>query len=684
MELPVKATRSNKLLGFDTNGDATVSTSTMTEIDSTVGAALGSGVLASAYQFTGDGTTVAFTLAGSISNIPNSQSVIVDIDGITQHTDTYTTATNVVTFSVAPPTNADIQVRFNAYLGDAVVLDFTDTITTLKALSPSVNSSVHVLGHYTVGDGGGGMFYWDATSTDTDNESTIIQASSVTTGRWKKVNADVTIPKGFYTDDNNPEDLTVLIAEGSDYQSFPHVVRNKKGVILTTWHHQQQHVGGGNSDLVCKISKDGGATWTSNKIIYGNLNGGDSLEPFWSAVGIDNADRFVIVFGITSGGANRPYIVRSFDGINWSDKEALTFTGESGSASDSITPFGEIKLLPSGKLGMVFYKADDNYVGIMDESVSTTTFALQTVVTSSTPAYSEAIFLPLSENVWFYFLREDAVAETVPYYVTDDGGATWTSKGDTGDGTDSEWVNGGGWLPQSAKFISYDDGLYIIMGVSARETVSAPITGAPNVTFFIAKQTDVFAGNAPWILLHDMSMPAGADGFTRDAYVNFIVDDVSRECLVVTNEETATDESRILIGKFNAANPFPTETPKQYTVAVALEGTGGTANTYGSPGPSLNYVRVGDLVTFYGTVVCTAINTTGPLKLTGLPFTLSTNQQVLSVSAYNDGTLTDVMMRSINGTGDFQLIERGGSSNVDSSEVDNNFNLRFSGTVFVD
>jgi len=45
--------------------------------------------------------------------------LIITIDGVTQHTDTYTTAAAVVTFSTAPPLNADIQIRYNAYLGTA-------------------------------------------------------------------------------------------------------------------------------------------------------------------------------------------------------------------------------------------------------------------------------------------------------------------------------------------------------------------------------------------------------------------------------------------------------------------------------------------------------------------------------------------------------------------------------------
>ena len=66
--------------------------------------------------------------------------------------------------------------------------------TTLTAISnlkaETVNfegKAVNVLGYYAKGDGGGGLFYWDATSTQADNGGTIIQATAIATGRWKRV-----------------------------------------------------------------------------------------------------------------------------------------------------------------------------------------------------------------------------------------------------------------------------------------------------------------------------------------------------------------------------------------------------------------------------------------------------------------------------------------------------------------
>ena len=158
MELPTVTNRASKALGFDSSGDVAVSTSTMTEIDATVGAALASGILATSYQFTGDGSTVAFTITGGVTDIPNAQSLIVTVDGITQHTDTYTTSGAVVTFSVAPPDNSDIQVRYNAYLGTAtdasgITYNQGGAGASSRTVENKLQESVSVKDFGAVGDG---------------------------------------------------------------------------------------------------------------------------------------------------------------------------------------------------------------------------------------------------------------------------------------------------------------------------------------------------------------------------------------------------------------------------------------------------------------------------------------------------------------------------------------------------
>lgn len=65
-----------------------------------------------------------------------------------------------------------------------------ENIAALRATSFSDapdKKSVYVRGYYTAGDGGGGNFYWSDTATAADNGGTIIKATSITTGRWKRI-----------------------------------------------------------------------------------------------------------------------------------------------------------------------------------------------------------------------------------------------------------------------------------------------------------------------------------------------------------------------------------------------------------------------------------------------------------------------------------------------------------------
>lgn len=77
----------------------------------------------------------------------------------------------------------------NMEAGIAAANTSVTTIASLRALTDFSNV-VNVLGYYAVGDGGGGVFRWDATdTTSTDNGGTIITPSSAlsSSGRWKRV-----------------------------------------------------------------------------------------------------------------------------------------------------------------------------------------------------------------------------------------------------------------------------------------------------------------------------------------------------------------------------------------------------------------------------------------------------------------------------------------------------------------
>jgi len=67
---------------------------------------------------------------------------------------------------------------------------YVDTIADLQALPTSglVDGQQVQVKEYHAGTGlGGGEFYWDAPSTETDDGGTIFKVSSVATGRWKRI-----------------------------------------------------------------------------------------------------------------------------------------------------------------------------------------------------------------------------------------------------------------------------------------------------------------------------------------------------------------------------------------------------------------------------------------------------------------------------------------------------------------
>lgn len=66
------------------------------------------------------------------------------------------------------------------------VTQVVDTIEALRDVE-IVSEGMQVLGYATPGDGGGGLFYWDAESTATDNGGTIIELNAFETGRAIRV-----------------------------------------------------------------------------------------------------------------------------------------------------------------------------------------------------------------------------------------------------------------------------------------------------------------------------------------------------------------------------------------------------------------------------------------------------------------------------------------------------------------
>ncbi len=67
------------------------------------------------------------------------------------------------------------------------IVQYVTTIATLRTQTgPATNATLVVRCYSTIGDGGGGTFCWDPTSTAADNGGTIIAPTGIATGRWKR------------------------------------------------------------------------------------------------------------------------------------------------------------------------------------------------------------------------------------------------------------------------------------------------------------------------------------------------------------------------------------------------------------------------------------------------------------------------------------------------------------------
>lgn len=151
----------------------------------------------------------------------------------------------------------------------------TTNIAALRLIDGNTEiKKAFVNGYYTAGDGGGGEFYWDATSTETDNGGTIIQATGIVTGRWKRlysgtVNAEwfgsatsANLNKAIASIDSG----TVKIHKGTTV--LTESIVKPRGISL---------IGGGPSDILSisssatltadfaiLLNSTDGSTWTSS------------------------------------------------------------------------------------------------------------------------------------------------------------------------------------------------------------------------------------------------------------------------------------------------------------------------------------------------------------------------------------------------------------------------------------
>lgn len=97
-----------------------------------------------------------------------------------------------------------------------------ESVALLRLHKGRLGEAVDLLGYYQSGDGGGGLIYWDNSSTEADNGGTVFQVVGVAIGRWKRIYSGTVDVRWFGAKSG-----------GSDNSSIFNLVFNKyKKVIL--------------------------------------------------------------------------------------------------------------------------------------------------------------------------------------------------------------------------------------------------------------------------------------------------------------------------------------------------------------------------------------------------------------------------------------------------------------------
>lgn len=98
--------------------------------------------------------------------------------------------------------------------GSGGIVQGVDTMADLKELSTTGARTAVLLGYNSAGDGGGGVFYWDSTSTASDDGGVTIRPDSrPAQGRWKRVITSRVNARWFgATGDGTTNDAPAVIA----------------------------------------------------------------------------------------------------------------------------------------------------------------------------------------------------------------------------------------------------------------------------------------------------------------------------------------------------------------------------------------------------------------------------------------------------------------------------------------
>ena len=134
------------------------------------------------------GTTDPAKTYSDDSGTENTNPIVLDSDG---QCDLY--LDDAVSYRIILKNSAGV-TQFDkdriASLGSTQVQSFNSIAALRLRIGTTIANAAKTLGYYAAGDGGGNSFYWDSTSTATDNAGTVIKPTAASgAGRWLAVDS---------------------------------------------------------------------------------------------------------------------------------------------------------------------------------------------------------------------------------------------------------------------------------------------------------------------------------------------------------------------------------------------------------------------------------------------------------------------------------------------------------------
>ena len=429
------------------------------------------------------------------------------------------------------------------------------------------------------------------------------------------------------------------------------------------------------SDMVYRWSNDGFAS-KSDRVLLGDGMSDGSTRFYYPALGTRRDGSVIAVFfGLdVPTGVAKNYQRTSFKGENdWTPLQEMVVTGP---MPTYMQWYGQIKTTKSGRLIAMGFTAADNYQLISDDDGATWTSSV--ILNSVTPNYSEIGVAVIDERNWLALLRIDSGVNSMGQLKTADGGASWTSQGETNIPTS------GGYKSPELFDIIVDGVPYVVMLYAARQSTSLMPPTPDAICMRWAQGTRAQSSALNWNAEVPIVTGLAPGVARRSGYPSMVVNDDGIG-LLAYGDEPSDRAASVLTKRVDVAEIIRSQT--SWTPTITFSTPGDLSVTYAMGGQTGRIVKRGRLVSAYFVVITSAFTYTtaaGQLRLEGLPYASSSDMQMLSGtlewSGITKAGYTQIVPRVPNGASPARLSFRASGSGVAADDV-NASNMPSGGTV---